>query len=73
VKNGSAKALALAKAPKAEALDSMLPLDSLLSGLRLLRGEQDMRELTPKEVMDLGRKWGKHYLSGLSPKYEICF
>jgi hypothetical protein len=34
------------------------PLDSLLSGLRLLRGEQDMRELTPKEVMDLGRKWG---------------
>jgi len=32
------------------------PLESLLSGLRLLRGEQDMRELTPKEVQDLGRK-----------------
>ena len=44
------------------------PLESLLSGLRLLRGEQDMRELTPKEVMDLGRKWGKHYLSRLSPE-----
>ena len=44
------------------------PLESLLSGLRLLRGEQDMRELTPEEVQELGRKWGKHYLSRLSPE-----
>ena len=39
------------------------PLESLLSGLRLLKGEQEMRELTPEEVQELGRKWGKHYLS----------
>jgi hypothetical protein len=44
------------------------PLEFLLSGLRLLRGEQEMRELTPEEVQELGRKWGKHYLSRLSPE-----
>jgi hypothetical protein len=32
------------------------------------KGEQDMRELTPEEVQELGRKWGKHYLSRLSPE-----
>ena len=32
------------------------PLESLLSGLRLLRGEQDMRELTTKEVQELGER-----------------
>jgi len=27
-----------------------------------------MRELTPKEVLEMGRKWGKRYLSMLSPE-----
>jgi hypothetical protein len=48
------------------------PLESLLSGLQLLRGEQEMRELTPKEVRDLGRKWGKRYLSTLSPEERLA-
>jgi hypothetical protein len=44
------------------------PLESLLSGLRLLKGEQEMRELTPKEVQEMGRQWGNRYLSMLSPE-----
>jgi len=48
------------------------PLESLLSGLRLLKGEQEMRELTPEEVQELGRKWGKHYLSRLSPEERLA-
>jgi hypothetical protein len=54
---------------ESEGLPSMPePLESLLAGLRLLKGEQDMREITPKEVEELGRKWGKRYLSRLSPE-----
>jgi len=44
------------------------PLESLLSGLRLIEGEQEMKELTPKEVLEMGRKWGKRYLSMLPPE-----
>ncbi len=44
------------------------PLESLLSGLRLLKGEEEMKELTPEQVLEMGRKWGKRYLSTLSPE-----
>jgi hypothetical protein len=54
---------------ESEGLPSMPePLESLLAGLRLLKGEQDMREITPKEVQEFGRKMGKRYLSRLSPE-----
>jgi hypothetical protein len=48
------------------------PLEFLLSGLRLLRGEQEMRELTPEEVLEMGRKWGKRYLSTLPPEERLA-
>jgi len=42
------------------------PLESLLSGLRLLKGEEDMNiEMTPEFVQEMGRKWGKEYLARL--------
>ncbi len=42
------------------------PLEMLLSGLRLLKGEKDMNlELTPTQVQEMGNKWGKRYLETL--------
>jgi len=48
------------------------PLESLLSGLRLLKGEEEMKELTPEQVLEMGRMWGKRYLSMLSPEERLA-
>ena len=46
-------------------------LKSLLSGLLIL-GEQDMNlDLTPERVREVGRIWGKDYLSTLSPEERL--
>ena len=46
-------------------------LKSLLSGLLNL-GEQDMNiELTPEKVREVGKIWGKTYLSWLSPEERL--
>jgi hypothetical protein len=48
------------------------PLESLLSGLRLLTGEQDMSlELTPEQVRNMGRNWGKRYLETIPLKERL--
>jgi hypothetical protein len=49
------------------------PLESLLSGLRLLTGEQDMSlELTPEQVRNIGRNWGKRYLETVPLKEQLA-
>jgi hypothetical protein len=46
-------------------------LKSLLSGLLIL-GEQDMiKELTPEQVREVGRLWGKDYFSTLSSQEKV--
>jgi hypothetical protein len=49
------------------------PLEMLLSGLRLLKGEEDMNlELTPTQVQEMGKIWGKRYLETLPVEKRLA-